>query len=87
MILMIGSLIKKMMSLAGDIFTSFPTMILVLLCTGLLQFVLLEQILGWFKKMSDYPGNIGAIPDIWSQVQEHFDTQLSQTKDNLESHA
>ncbi|WMJ09304.1 hypothetical protein [Nitrosomonas sp. sh817] len=56
----------------------------VLFCTGLLQFVSLEQILGWFKQMSDCPGNIGALPDIYNQVQSHFDARPNPTKDDLE---
>lgn len=57
----------------------------VLLCTGLLQFISLEQILGWFKQMADCPGSIGALPDIWNQVHEHFDARPNPTKDDLES--
>ncbi|SFI36722.1 hypothetical protein [Nitrosomonas sp. Nm34] len=59
--------------------------LVVLLCTGLLQFVSLEQILGWFKQMSDFPGNISALPDIWNQVNEHFDARPNPTKDDLET--
>lgn len=59
--------------------------LLVLLCTGFLQFVSLEQILCWFKQMSDCPGNIGALPDIWNQVHEHFDARPAPTQDDLES--
>lgn len=59
--------------------------LIVLLCTGLLQFVSLEQILGWFKQMSHCPGNIGALPDIWNQVHEHFDARQNPTKDDLQS--
>ncbi|AEJ01794.1 hypothetical protein Nit79A3_2001 [Nitrosomonas sp. Is79A3] len=57
----------------------------VLLCTGLLQFVSLEQILDWFKQMSDCPGNIGALPGIWNQVHEHFEARPNPTKDDIES--
>lgn len=57
----------------------------VLLCTGLLQFVSLEQILGWFKQMSDCPGNIGALPDIYNQVRSHFDVRPNPTKGDFET--
>lgn len=67
-------------------FYELPTKdLMVLLCTGLLQFVSLEQILGWFKQMADCPGNIGALPDIWNQVHEHFEARPNPTKDDLET--
>ncbi|PTQ76746.1 hypothetical protein C8R26_11465 [Nitrosomonas oligotropha] len=67
-------------------FYELPTNeLIVLLCTGLLQFVSLEQILDWFKQMSDSPGNIGALPDILNQVHEHFDGRPSPTKNDLKS--
>lgn len=67
-------------------FYELPTKDLaVLLCTGLLQFVSLEQILGWFKQMADCPGNIGALPDIYSQVHEHLDARPNPTKDDLKT--
>lgn len=59
--------------------------LVVLLCSGLLQFVTLEQILGWFKQMADCPGNIGALPDICNQVDEHFAARPNPTKDDLKA--
>lgn len=66
-------------------FYELPTTeLIVLLCIGFLKFVPLEQILGWFKQMSDCPGSIGALPDIWNQVHEHFDARPNPSKDDLE---
>lgn len=67
-------------------FYELPTKDLVdLLCANLLQFVSLEQILSWFKQISDCPGNIGSLPEIWNQVHEHFDVRPNPTIVDLES--
>lgn len=67
-------------------FYEIPTKdLMVLLCTKLLPFVSPEQILCWFKQMADCPGNIGALPDIYSQIQTHFDSKPDPTEDDLNS--
>lgn len=59
--------------------------LMVLLYANLLPFVSLEQILGWSKQMSDCPGNIGVLPDIYDQIQNHFDSKPNPTKDDLKA--
>ncbi len=58
--------------------------LVVFLFSGLSGFVPHDQILSWFKQMADTPGNIGAVPDICSQVDEHFEARPNPTKDDLE---
>ncbi len=63
----------------------FPTSDLVMfLFSELLVFVPHDQILSWFKQMADTPGNIGAVPDICSQVDEHFEARPSPTENDLQ---
>jgi hypothetical protein len=57
----------------------------VILFAGLTGFVSQDQLSVWFKQMADTPGNIGAVPDICSQVAEHFEARPNLTKDDLET--
>ena len=64
----------------------FPTSdLIVFLFSGLSGFVPHDQILSWFKQMADTPGNIGAVPDICSLVDEHFEARSNPSKADMEA--
>jgi hypothetical protein len=64
----------------------FPVNDLVLILLGVLTgFVKQDQIVDWLKQMASSPGNIGELPNIFDQVNEHFEARLDPTKEDLET--
>lgn len=44
-----------------------------------------DQFADWLKQMADTPGNIGALPDLFDQVKEHFKARPDPTKADIEA--
>ncbi|SFK69505.1 hypothetical protein SAMN05216302_101287 [Nitrosomonas aestuarii] len=64
----------------------FPANELVLiLLSALTGFVKPDQIVDWLKQMANTPGNIGELPDIFDQVNKHFEERADPTYEDLEA--
>ncbi|SET61774.1 hypothetical protein SAMN05216326_1457 [Nitrosomonas marina] len=59
-------------------------LVLILLST-LTGVVKPDQIIDYLKQMADTPGNIGALPDLFEQVNEHFRARSDPTKEDIEA--
>lgn len=58
--------------------------LVLVLFSALTGFVKPDQITDWLKQMADSPGNIGALPDMFDQVKEHFEARPDPTKEDIE---
>jgi hypothetical protein len=64
----------------------FPANELVLiLFSALTGFVKPDRIVDWLKQMANTPGNIGELPDLFEQVNKHFEARPDPTKEDIET--